>query len=136
MKKIVLTLVAMMTITMANAENEEKNAVQAVNAYDMTVNMRKLAVALGLTLDQMEAVQDIHHQFCNEMLLASQAESDEREKLVNQAVKKDVQYMRYILEDKQYRKYLLLLNTTLTTVACAKKREHIINIYQRQVLLA
>ena len=114
MKKIVLTLVAMMTITMANAENEEKNAVQAVNAYDMTVNMRKLAVALGLTLDQMEAVQDIHHQFCNEMLLASQAESDEREKLVNQAVKKDVQYMRYILEDKQYRKYLLLLNTTLT----------------------
>ena len=114
MKKIVLTLVAMMTITMANAENEEKNTVQAVNAYDMTVNMRKLAVALGLTLDQMEAVQDIHHQFCNEMLLASQAESDEREKLVNQAVKKDVQYMRYILEDKQYRKYLLLLNTTLT----------------------
>ena len=114
MKKIVLTLVAMMTMTMANAENEEKNAVQAVNAYDMTVNMRKLAVALGLTLDQMEAVQDIHHQFCNEMLLASQAESDEREKLVNQAVKKDVQYMRYILEDKQYRKYLLLLNTTLT----------------------
>ena len=114
MKKIVLTLVAMMTITMANAENEEKNAVKAVNAYDMTVNMRKLAVALGLTLDQMEAVQDIHHQFCNEMLLASQAESDEREKLVNQAVKKDVQYMSYILEDKQYRKYLLLLNTTLT----------------------
>ncbi len=114
MKKIVLTLVAMMTITMANAENEEKNTVQVVNAYDMTVNMRKLAVALGLTLDQMEAVQDIHHQFCNEMLLASQAESDEREKLVNQAVKKDVQYMRYILEDKQYRKYLLLLNTTLT----------------------
>lgn len=114
MKKIVLTLVAMMTMTMANAENEEKNTVQVVNAYDMTVNMRKLAVALGLTLDQMEAVQDIHHQFCNEMLLASQAESDEREKLVNQAVKKDVQYMRYILEDKQYRKYLLLLNTTLT----------------------
>ena len=114
MKKIVLTLVAMMTITMANAENEEKNAVKAVNAYDMTVNMRKLAVALGLTLDQMEAVQDIHHQFCNEMLLASHAESDEREKLVNQAVKKDVQYMRYILEHKQYRKYLLLLNTTLT----------------------
>ena len=29
-------------------------------------------------------------------------------------MKKDVQYMRYILEDKQYRKYLLLLNTTLT----------------------
>ena len=106
-------LTAMMTLTMAHAENEEKSTVQTVNAYDMTVNMRKLAVALGLTLDQMEAVQDIHHQFCNEMMLAAQAEKDERETLLNQAVKKDVQYMRYILEDKQYRKYLLLLNTTL-----------------------
>ena len=114
MKKIVLTLVAMMTITMAHAENENQNTVQTVNAYDMTVNMRKLAVTLELTLDQMEAVQDIHHQFCNEMMLASHAESDERASLVEQAVKKDVRYMHYVLDEKQYRKYLLLLNTTLT----------------------
>lgn len=113
MKKIVLMLVAMMTMTVANAENENNNTVQAVNAYDMTVNMRKLAVALGLNMDQMEAVQDIHHQFCNEMMLASQAEGDERTAMVEQAVKKDVRYMRYVLDQKQYRKYLLLLNTTL-----------------------
>ena len=113
MKKIVLTLVAMLTMTMANAENEDNNTVEASNAYDMSVNMRKLAVALGLTLDQMEAVQDIHHQFCNEMMLAAQAEGDERTNMVEQAVKKDVRYMHYILDDKQYRKYLLLLNTTL-----------------------
>ncbi len=113
MKKIVLTLVAMLTMTMANAENEDNNTVEAANAYDMSVNMRKLAVALGLTLDQMEAVQDIHHQFCNEMMLAAQAEGDERTNMVEQAVKKDVRYMHYILDDKQYRKYLLLLNTTL-----------------------
>ena len=114
MKKIVMMLVAMLTMTMANAENENNNAVQVANAYDMTVNMRKLAVALGLNLDQMEAVQDIHHQFCNEMLLASQAEGDERTALVEQAVKKDVRYMHYVLDEKQYRKYLLLLNTTLS----------------------
>jgi hypothetical protein len=113
MKKIVLTLVAMLTMTMANAENEDNNTVEATNAYDMRVNMRKLAVTLGLTLDQMEAVQDIHHQFCNEMMLAAQAEGDERTNMVEQAVKKDVRYMHYILDDKQYRKYLLLLNTTL-----------------------
>ena len=86
MKKIVLMLVAMMTMTVANAENENNNTVQAANAYDMTVNMRKLAVTLGLNLDQMEAVQDIHHQFCNEMMLASQAEGDERKELVEKAV--------------------------------------------------
>ncbi|MCR4601932.1 MAG: hypothetical protein K5683_00175 [Prevotella sp.] len=113
MKKIVLTLVAMMTMTMANAENENNNAVQAANAYDMTVNMRKLAVTLGLTLDQMEAVQDIHHQFCNEMMLASKAEGDEQKDLLDKAVKKDVRYMHYVLDQKQYKTYLLLLNTTL-----------------------
>ena len=113
MKKIVLMLVAMMTMTVANAENENNNTVQVANAYDMTVNMRKLAVTLGLTFDQMEAVQDIHHQFCNEMMLASQAEGDERKELVEKAVKKDVRYMHYVLDQKQYKTYLLLLNTTL-----------------------
>ncbi|MCR5158059.1 MAG: hypothetical protein K6D37_02940 [Prevotella sp.] len=113
MKKIVLMLVAMMTMSMANAENENNNTVQAANAYDMTVNMRKLAVTLGLTFDQIEAVQDIHHQFCNEMLLAAQAEGDERKTLVEQAVKKDVRYMSYVLDKNQYKTYLLLLNTTL-----------------------
>lgn len=113
MKKIVMMLVAMMTLTVANAENENTASLQSTNAYDMTINLRKLAVTLGLNMDQMEAVQDIHHQFCNEMLLASQAEGDERVKLVEQAVKKDVRYMHYVLDEKQYRKYLLLLNTTL-----------------------
>ena len=103
----------MMTMSMANAENENNNTVQAANAYDMTVNMRKLAVTLGLTYDQIEAVQDIHHQFCNEMLLAAQAEGDERKALVEQAVKKDVRYMSYVLDKSQYKTYLMLLNATL-----------------------
>ena len=115
MKKIVLMLVAMMTLTMANAENENNNATaEAAKAFDMTVNMRKLAVALGLTIDQMDAVQDIHQQFCNEMMLAAQAIGDERVKLLDEAVRKDVRYMHYVLDEKQYKKYLLLLNTTLT----------------------
>ncbi|MBO4464845.1 MAG: hypothetical protein J5797_11735 [Prevotella sp.] len=115
MKKIVLMLVAMLTMSMAYAENENNNATaEAAKAYDMSVNMRKLAVALGLTIDQMEAVNDIHNQFCNEMMLAAQAMGDERAKLLEAAVKKDVRYMHYVLDEKQYKKYLLLLNTTLT----------------------
>ena len=114
MKKIVLMLVAMFTMTMANAENEDNNATQVSNAYDMKVNIRKLAVTLGLNLDQMEIVKDIHHQFCNEMMMAAQATGDERAAMVEQAVKKDVRYMHYVLDDKQYKTYLLLLNTTLT----------------------
>ena len=105
----------MLTMSMVYAENENNNATaEAAKAYDMTVNMRKLAVVLGLTMDQMEAVNDIHNQFCNEMMLAAQAMGDERAKLFNEAVKKDTRYMRYVLDEKQYKKYLLLLNTTLS----------------------
>ena len=45
MKKIVLTVVAMLTFTMASAENENMNA---TNAYVMDVNMNSLARALSL----------------------------------------------------------------------------------------
>ena len=113
MKKIVLMVVAMMTMTMGFAENENTTALKGIEAYDMTVNIRKLAVTLGLTFDQMEAVKDIHHQFSQEMMMAATADSDERENMVDQAVKKDVRYMHYVLNDKQYRTYLMLLNATL-----------------------
>jgi hypothetical protein len=114
MKKMILIVMAMLSMTVTSyAENDNANAVKNVEAYDMHVNMRKLAVALEMTFDQMEAVEDIHHTFCAEMMVASQASNGEREKLVDQAVKKDVRYMRYVLDNKQYRKYLLLLNTTL-----------------------
>jgi hypothetical protein len=113
MKKIVLMVVAMFTMTTSFAENENNSAVKSVEAYDMTVNMRKLAVALDLTSDQIEAVQDIHTAFCNDMMLAAYAHADERNAMVEQAVKKDVRYMHYILNEKQYKTYLLLLYTTL-----------------------
>ena len=113
MKRLFLMTIAMLSMTMAFAENEEAKNVNNVEAYDMTVNMRKLGEALSLTADQMEAVQDIHHTFNAEMQFAAQLNKDERDAMVKQAVKKDVKYMHYILNDKQYRRYLLLLNTTL-----------------------
>ncbi len=113
MKKIVLMVMAMLSLTNMNAENENTTVAQGVEAYDMTVNIRRLAVRLGLTVDQMEAVEDIHRNFQNEMMLAAYAEKDEREQMVDKAVKKDLRYMRYVLNQKQYKLYLLLLQTTL-----------------------
>ena len=113
MKKIVLMVVAMFVMTAAFAENENNSTMKSVEAYDMTINMRKLAVVLDLNSDQMEAVQDIHTAFCNDMMLAAHAQTDERSNMVNQAVKKDMRYMHYILNDAQYKKYELLLITTL-----------------------
>jgi hypothetical protein len=114
MKKIVLMFIAMLSVTMTFAENENVTNVEKTDAYDMSVNIRKLCETLGLTIDQMETVADIHNAFCGEMMVASQAGRDERSLLVKNAVVKDLKYMRYILSDKQYRKYQLLLNMTLT----------------------
>lgn len=103
----------MLSMTFAFAENLESSEATAANAYDMSVNFRKLGEALGLTTDQMEAVENIHHTFCGEMMMAAQANKDDRKNMVNTAVNKDLRYMRYVLTKEQFRKYNLLLQTTL-----------------------
>ena len=111
---MMLMVVAMLSMTMtAFAENDNVESVNNIESYDMTINMRKLAVALDMTFDQMESVEDIHRTFCAEMMLAAHANKDERNLLLDKAVNKDLRYMRYVLDKDQYRKYLLLLNTTL-----------------------
>ena len=113
MKKMILMIVAMLSITTSYAENENATRVNNVEAYDMSVNMRKLGETLKLNSDQIEAVENIHQTFVAEMLFAAQLGEEDRKAMVEKAVTKDVKYMRYILNDDQYHKYLLLLNVTL-----------------------
>ena len=111
MKKIVLTLVALMSMTTIFAENEGMNTTEA---YNMTVNMKNLARTLNLSKDQIESVAEVHKTFSSEMVFAAQYGKEERTKMVEKAVNKDLAYMNYILNKDQYRKYVMLLNTTLT----------------------
>lgn len=113
MKRLFLTMVAVLSMTMTFAENENAASVNNTEAYDMTVNMRKLAVALGLNKDQMESVAEIHKTFAAEMMFAAQSKGEERQKMVEKAINKDLAYMDYILSHDQYRKYVMLLNVTL-----------------------
>ena len=93
MKKIVMMIAAMMVMTVANATNDGDDKVENTKAYDMTVNMRKLAVVLDLNIDQMEAVQDIHHQFCNEMMMAATAKGEERDAMAENAIKNSGKFL-------------------------------------------
>jgi len=113
MKRLFLMTIAMLSMTMTFAENEKAENVTNVEAYDMSVNMRKLSVALGLNTDQMEAVESIHNTFNAEMQLAAQADESDRKELVNKAIDRDIKWMHYVLNQKQYRTYLMLLNATL-----------------------
>ncbi|MDO4160417.1 MAG: hypothetical protein Q4D41_08175 [Prevotellaceae bacterium] len=112
MKRLFLTVVAVLSMTMTFAEDEKLNTVNSVNAYNMDVNYGKLADCLGLSMDQLESVQDIHTSFCAEMMNAASANADERKAMVEKAVEKDLKHMRYVLTTDQYRKYLMLINAT------------------------
>ena len=113
MKKMILTLVAMLSMTTAFAEGENAASVNTLEAYELNVNMNKLSSALNLADDQKEAVADIHHTFASELMFAAQYNNDDRKALVNRAIENDVKWMRYVLNDKQMRTYLTLLNATI-----------------------
>ena len=107
---MILTLVAMLSMTTAFAEGEKANNVEA---YELNINMNKLFAALDLANDQKEAVADIHHTFASELKFAAQYANNDRKALVARAIDNDVKWMRYVLNDKQFHTYLTLLNTTI-----------------------
>ena len=114
MKKIVLTMVALMSMTMKFAENETAANINKAEAYNLkTVNMTKLCQALNLSKDQIESFTEISNTFSSELLFAAQMNDEERQLMVEKAIKKDLAWMDYILNEDQYRKYVMLLNITL-----------------------
>ena len=113
MKKLVVLAVALLSMTTTFAADENANATAATAAYNMNVNMGSLADALNLNIDQVEAVADVHKNFTADMMNAAIAPNEERGTMVDKAINKDLKYMHTILSEKQYRKYLMLLNSTL-----------------------
>ena len=75
--------------------------------------MDKLSEALNLADDQKEAVADIHHTFASELMFAAQYNANDRKKLVARALENNIKWMRYVLNEKQFRTYLTLLNSTI-----------------------
>ena len=111
MKKIMILAVAM--FAMATTTFAADEATNATAAYNMNVKMGSLANALSLNIDQAEAVADVHKNFTADMMNAATAAKDERTAMIDKAVIKDLKYMHCILNDSQYRKYVMLLNATL-----------------------
>lgn len=124
MKKIVLMMVAMMSMTVAFAGNEfgdenktakkaDAMAVADLSSYNMTVDYSKLARVLRLSEDQILDVMGAHNHFVRDMRKAGTAEASEREGLVKKAADKELGHMRRILDRNQYATYEALINATL-----------------------
>lgn len=120
MKKVILTamLFAMSIYSFAennNASAIEKTAIETnIKKYEMKVNNRRLGCVLGATLDQMESMENVIRELDESMAFASSMATEESQNaIIANAVKNNLKYMHYILNENQYKKYVMLLNLTL-----------------------
>ncbi len=121
MKKIVMTLVAAMTLTTAfaaetNRENENSKTASVEELYmnyNMNVNYDALAHTLRLNADQREMVELVHDRFIRSMRKAGRATEAERSNKVRKAANTELKNMKYVLDNDQYRMFNTLLNATL-----------------------
>ena len=88
MKKLILTMVAMMTFTFGFAGNESYRSEKSVANYVMSFDMRRLAATLDLNDAQMESVEAILNCFNNDMQSAASVRGPQCRHLVHEAVSK------------------------------------------------
>ena len=113
-KKVMMTMVMLFTLTVSSfGENNEVNNIESVEKYEFKVNQRRLANVLDMSNDQMEMSEYIIKEFENDLMFVYRIHSDAKTKVLSNAVKKHVKHMHYILNDKQYKNYLMLFNLTL-----------------------
>jgi hypothetical protein len=107
MKKIALTLVALMTVTFSFAKSS------ADKRFDMSCDIYRLSVTLDLDEQQMDAVEAIQDNFSNEMKSLATLKGRQLRRGIHQTVRKDAEQMRQVLNDKQFHTYMRILTATL-----------------------
>lgn len=115
MKKFILILVMMLSMSVYSfADDSNATKVDNIEKYEFKINHRRLACVLDMSYDQMEITENIMREFERDMFFASSMETEEsRNKVVSSTVQKNIKFMGYVLNKKQYHKYLILLNLTL-----------------------
>jgi hypothetical protein len=110
MKKIIVTMVAMMAVTFSFAET---NSNKVDKRYDMSCNMDRLSEVLALDENQTDAVESIHNNFNTELQSLASVRGPLRRHMLHQAVRKDAHQMKQVLNDKQFALYMRIVFNTL-----------------------
>ena len=116
MKKFVFMVALMLATNTANilAGENSVNETENVENYYIHVNEKSLSKSLGMSKDQMEICSDVIKEFENDMVFASSnAKGESRKAVTRNAIMKNMSYMKMFLDEAQYKKYVLILNTTL-----------------------
>ena len=112
MKKIILFAAFLFTMNAnVNAENE---AVNSVEAYNINANINSLVRFLNLSNDQIESVESVQKVFEENLRCASFMNGESRKNMVTNSIEYDLKNMSYVLNKEQYRKYLTVLNATIS----------------------
>ena len=118
MKKVIIMLAMVLAMNVAvNAANgdESKTQVENVEMYKFNINHEKIKKTLECDKEQADFVDYVMDEFVNDMLFASTiSDSASRNKVVRNAIKKNLDLMGMTLDKKQFRKYLMLINISLT----------------------
>lgn len=115
MKRLFLVVVAVLSMTATFAENGYKKPVNHnIEAYVFDVNVYRLGEVLSLNNSQYDAVREINDVFQYDLKRAGVSNEKNRQRMLDKAVTKNLYNMRQVLDTKQYRTYLMLLNATFS----------------------
>ena len=116
MKKLILISILLLTFGFNNvkAGGEITREMSKTEAYDININMNSLVRYLGLSKDQIDAVESVNEIFTDGLRYASQLDDESCVIMVHSAMIYDLKQMKYILTEEQYRKYLTVLHLTFT----------------------
>ncbi|MBR5068238.1 MAG: hypothetical protein IKX25_02455 [Bacteroidales bacterium] len=115
MKKMIIAVAAIM-MAAANINAQEK--VETVNnvtpiSYDFNINMRSLSRYLDLTQEQIEVMEYASENFGYSIKRLERTKEEKRGARMQKALNINLAYAHKFLDDKQYRKYLALMNNSL-----------------------
>ena len=116
MKKCILMLVAMLTISLhVFASDAKTTEIERVERYDLNVDLRRLGTFLNLSENQIDGMRTVETELHNDLMLAAfEDDAEVRKNAAKNAIDKHVKHVHFVLKNKeQYRKYLLVLNATI-----------------------
>ena len=112
MKKIIFTMIFSLMLCLSVNANE--NNTMNTEAYSMNVNTEVLSKTLNASKDQSECINDIMNMLSIQMEnIKYETVKATREKMLTNTLDMNTNYMKQVLDDNQYKKYLMILNATL-----------------------